>query len=68
MNIAEEVEYALLLQYTCEVYIKELQEKCEHPHATKVGRGSTGNYDPTQDCYWWEFKCPDCDKFWTKPQ
>lgn len=46
---------------------KQLQDLCEHPaHATQIERGSnTGNYDPHADCYWTNYKCCLCDKYWT---
>lgn len=44
--------------------IKSLQEECNHPDRVKKYYSSTGNYDPTADCYWIEYKCPDCGKFW----
>jgi len=46
--------------------IRTLQENCKHKHVTKEHCGSTGNYDPTQDCYWTNFICLDCDKHWTE--
>lgn len=48
--------------------IIQLQDTCTHPNASEKHRGDTGNYDPTADCYWIEYKCPDCDKFWTVDQ
>lgn len=41
---------------------------CQHPSATRTARANTGNYDPSADCYWYEFRCPDCGKFWTEDQ
>lgn len=46
----------------------ELQLLCTHPDVTKQYRGDTGNYDPSQDSYWINWHCPDCDKRWTTPQ
>lgn len=45
-----------------------LQEKCPHPDVSKKYCGNTGNYDPSADSYWIEFRCPDCKKFWTVEQ
>lgn len=42
-----------------------LQELCEHPDVIIKHEGNTGNYDPSSDCYWTTYKCPDCDKYWT---
>ena len=47
---------------------KKLQDLCTHPVATENHRSNTGNYDPSADSYWIEYKCPDCDKFWIKEQ
>lgn len=43
-----------------------LQESCTHPRVSKENKGNTGNYDPSADCYWTEFTCPDCGKWWTE--
>lgn len=42
----------------------KLQDLCAHESATIKYRGSTGNYDPSDNCYWTEHKCPTCGKFW----
>lgn len=46
----------------------ELQTICTHPDITKKYCGDTGNYDPSQDSYWINWHCPDCDKRWTTDQ
>ena len=46
----------------------ELQTTCTHPNVTKKYGGSSGNYDPSNDCYWIDWRCPDCDKAWTTDQ
>jgi hypothetical protein len=48
--------------------IEALRNLCRHDGATKVAKANTGNYDPSSDCYWYEFKCPTCEKFWTEDQ
>lgn len=48
--------------------LKALQEECKHPMAERVNRGDTGNYDPSQNSYWRDCKCPDCGKFWMEDQ
>jgi len=45
-----------------------LQRECPHPKAKRVPRSNTGNYDPSQDCYWYDCHCPDCGLRWTEPQ
>lgn len=48
--------------------IERIQEGCSHPPdcVTKEHHGSTGNYDPTQDCYWTTFSCSLCEKNWSE--
>lgn len=48
--------------------LKELQSLCPHPDVTKKYKGNTGNYDPSADCYWIEWHCPDCGKYWITDQ
>lgn len=47
---------------------KQLQLICPHNSHIKQYRGSTGNYDPHDDCYWIEYHCQDCNKQWSTPQ
>jgi len=47
---------------------KQLQMDCEHPRKLKTAKSDTGNWDRSQDSYWYEIYCPDCDKHWTEPQ
>lgn len=42
----------------------DLQSSCPHTNHTKKHGANTGNYDPSADCYWTDFKCPDCGKWW----
>lgn len=46
----------------------ELQNHCNHVNVDKQYKGNSGNYDPTADSYWIEFKCSDCGKFWIEDQ
>lgn len=46
--------------------LKKLQEECPHTNLSKKHRADTGNYDPSCDCYWTEFECHDCGKFWSE--
>jgi hypothetical protein len=48
--------------------LSALQGRCTHPTATMQGRSDTGNWDRSQDSYWYEFSCADCGKNWTEPQ
>lgn len=59
------------ITHNLEVYntaLRNLQSICEHPNATKKGESDTGNWDRSQDSYWWIFNCPDCGKRWTEDQ
>lgn len=44
------------------------QNICTHPNTDKKYHGSSGNYDPSQDCFWVSFLCPDCGKRWNEKQ
>lgn len=46
----------------------KLQSICGHISLHKKFQLSTGNYDPTADCYWIDYYCPDCAKRWTEEQ
>lgn len=45
-----------------------LQNLCPHPDVSKTYRGDSGNWDRSDDCYWIEFNCPDCNKYWVEDQ
>jgi hypothetical protein len=47
---------------------RDLRDICPHPDASKKYCGSTGNWDRSDDCYWIEWKCPDCGKKWMTDQ
>lgn len=45
--------------------LKTLRETCDHSGTvTYKYRGDSGNYDTSQDSYWIEWNCHDCDKRW----
>lgn len=50
--------------------IHNIQEQCSHPEPclTKVAGSNTGNYDPSADSYWYDFKCSLCGKSWREDQ
>jgi hypothetical protein len=48
--------------------LAKLQSTCTHPNLEKKYKANTGNYDPTADHYWIEFKCPDCRARWNEDQ
>lgn len=45
--------------------IADIQEQCPHDNLKLKRGGNTGNYDPSADCYWTDYHCPDCQKKWT---
>jgi len=48
--------------------LAKLQALCKHPNVEKEYKSNTGNYDPSADSYWIEFRCPDCRKRWSIDQ
>ena len=66
--IRTEREGIMLAEKKLEIRKINLQNECEHPNVTKTAKADTGNFCPQDDSYWYEFRCPDCGKFWTEPQ
>lgn len=48
--------------------ILALQQQCTHPVVTRIPKSDTGNYDRSQDRYWYDCRCVDCDKRWLEDQ
>ena len=48
--------------------LNKLQALCKHPNLEKKHKSNTGNYDPSADSYWIEFRCPDCRARWNEDQ
>jgi hypothetical protein len=48
--------------------LKALQKKCKHRKVVKVPHADTGNWDKSDDRYWYTFDCPECGKHWTEDQ
>ncbi len=48
--------------------ITVIQDAC--PHHRLVGKfySDTGNYCSSDDSYWVELECPECQKFWRTDQ
>ena len=44
--------------------LRAAQDKCKHPIRYAKYGANTGNYDPHDDCYWTDFGCAVCGKFW----
>ena len=41
-----------------------LQSFCKHKKATSEHHSDTGNWCKQDDCYWVEYHCSECGKFW----
>lgn len=50
----------------CMDQIDEIQNECSHPKACVTSKhgANTGNWDPSDDCYWADLHCSLCDKRW----
>lgn len=67
-RIRAEREDIMLAEKKLEIRKINMQNECEHPNVTKTAKADTGNWCPQDDSYWYEFRCPDCSKFWTENQ
>ena len=54
--------------HVLQLQLHTLQELCQHPNADKKHLGNTGNYDPSADVSWIDWRCPDCAKQWETEQ
>ncbi|QOI71023.1 hypothetical protein pEaSNUABM12_00085 [Erwinia phage pEa_SNUABM_12] len=48
--------------------VLQFQEECPHEYVTLKACSDTGNYDRSQDSYWYEIRCKCCEKYWTEDQ
>ena len=48
--------------------LNQIQLECSHPKSClkKVSHSSTGNFDPDDNRYWYNYHCSLCDKSWTE--
>lgn len=44
--------------------IEKLRAQCKHIRTEKKYGSNTGNYNPTENCYWTDFTCCACGKWW----
>lgn len=65
MTIKERVARIVMMRSRLYQELSGIQAAC--PHTDKTGKygGSTGNYDPTSDCYWISVACCECGSTWT---
>ena len=78
MNLDEQIKYQkrirnrhnriIQMSRFWSVELSELQQDCQHFDVTRIARSDTGNFDPRQDCYWYDCKCNDCGKRWQEKQ
>ena len=47
--------------------LAKIQNSCPHPEkdCTHEFGANTGNWSPSDDCYWTNYKCYRCGKVWT---
>lgn len=62
MNILKESNRLKLEKENIEYKIIKLQAICPHDAIEGEYGGSTGNYDPSSDCYYITARCLVCDK------
>ncbi len=48
--------------------INTIQLLCPHENVIKKYGANVGNYDPSEDSYWIDCRCEDCDKIWREDQ
>lgn len=48
--------------------LSKYRSKCKHINTVKIPKSNTGNYDPHDDCYWFDCTCQDCGKKWNEDQ
>lgn len=68
MNIGFRKAQLELLIEALQKDLASLKESCTHPNVAKIAKSDTGNWCPVDDAYWYECKCPDCDKRWNEDQ
>jgi hypothetical protein len=62
MSVAElQAEIAIL-----NGQIKNIQDSCDHIHFVSIPGCNTGNYSPSDDCYWTDYMCHTCLLKWRK--
>jgi hypothetical protein len=47
---------------------KALQQECQHPNKDSKRDGTGSMWCKTDEAYWINHYCPDCDKRWTEDQ
>ncbi len=48
--------------------ILDFREECQHEYVKIKACSDTGNYDRSQDSYWYEIECKCCEKRWNEDQ
>jgi hypothetical protein len=48
--------------------LRKHQDRCKHAKVEKTAGSNAGNWDPSDDWYWYDCFCPVCLKRWTEEQ
>lgn len=48
--------------------VLQFRQDCEHEYVKIKACSDTGNYDRSQDSYWYEIECKCCEERWTEDQ
>lgn len=60
-EMREEILAAMAKLQEARNLVVELQELCPHTHIIVKARSDTGNYDRSDDSYWFEGSCTICN-------
>lgn len=68
--VEQRKQYLLLseLQQKAMLDLFNFREKCKHEYVKIKACSDTGNYDRSQDSYWYEIECKCCEKRWSEDQ
>lgn len=61
MNIKEKLDTINQIIIDAKDLKNALQDECEHPLYTAKYGGDSGNWCSSDDSYWVDLHCPDCD-------
>lgn len=63
-------EFLTLRDYQTKVTLAifEFRDNCNHEYVKVKACADTGNYDRSQDEYWYEIECKCCEKRWHENQ
>lgn len=64
MNISEKKDAIQQVIVDAKALLKSLQEECPHESGSYAYGSNTGNWCPSDDSYWRNHHCSDCDGQW----